>query len=126
MTAQQGDKIFFKGVWTYTHSRILESCPANHPLIKNVSLTEAMDSGWDCCTAMIRGYMAEWMVVDNNVFLSSVRGIYQLISTKQIVADWYTGTIVIGGGSSMECQTKTVSAILTVNAGAIVSINHAN
>lgn len=47
-------------------------------------------------TACQRRYYATWKIENNKLFLINLIGEFELIDEKELFADWFTGTIIIG------------------------------
>lgn len=110
MTAQCPDYLTRNGVREYTHSYLFTQLPADHAIVKSVPWGNAFKESWDIvsCTAYMRCYHASWEIRGGGLFLINVRGIYMMTSDTPVLADWFSGTVVIEGINQYrdECTEK--------------------
>ena len=63
-------------------------------------------------TACWRRYIATWEILDDVLYLKDINGKYKLLSDFPIIADWYSNTLKIGLG-------KTINSNMILAAGDI-------
>lgn len=89
MTKQINDILFLKG-----HEAMMTSLPFLP--VSDHRITKVSDKLFQ--SACIRGYVATWEIKNNQLFLVDLRGNYKLNTKEPIVADWFSGEIIVYQG----------------------------
>jgi hypothetical protein len=103
MTAQVPEELILDG-----EKVTMVSCPplpVGHPRIIMVAPDEI--AGDDVSpvvfsTACWRGYIGTWEIKDGKFYLVSLRGRYKLLGEEPVLADWFTGVLVIPRGELLQ------------------------
>jgi len=135
MTAQMMDGIQINGIKHDLACEPLdpyiEQWKKSHKIIKKFT-----------CTACWRGYIAEWEILDDKLYLTNISGIkqfkmepYVTISTlfpdskENIFAKWFTGTLWVPMGNQLQyihsgyASVYERDLVITINKGWVVSQN---
>lgn len=72
------------------------------PMLENSVIIYEPEKAMPMSTGHYRGYVAEWVITDQGLFLTSTEGCYQLKTTEPVFADWVTGTICPATGTYSE------------------------
>ncbi len=116
MTVQVADKIEYKGK---SYPCIVGSMPKKHALIEKISGPKFVSANcW-------RGFIAQWSVSDEKLYLNSVEGNFNKLTDEPIFADWFSGVLTIGMGRGMSAvvgyKKYEIEVTLTVKDGVIDS-----
>lgn len=113
-TAQVAEELIYDG-----HEHSMFSCPGipeNNPRIHKFSDEEIKSNEVKqprqggiffpdmiiFSTACWRNYIGTWEIKDDRLYLTRVRGIYELIGEEPLFADWFSGDIRIPIGKQLE------------------------
>jgi len=78
---------------SYVHS---PSVRKNHPQIRYDNAMSSRHSGcW-------RGYHGTWEIKDQKLYLKEISGIFALIGTEPVFADWFTGSVLVPQGEVID------------------------
>jgi hypothetical protein len=103
MTAQVKEKLTYEG-----EAMSMAFCPPipqEHPRIKTYELIELEHKdidGFIFSTACWRRYIGTWEIKDDQFYLVSVEGIYEVVGKEPILADWFTGVLRIPKGQRLQ------------------------
>jgi len=102
MTAQSGERLFYKGEETWMAAEPLNQYLQNRNDIKFISPS----------TACWRGYFGQWEIKDNKLYLIGLKAYlegyrevdlnYIFPRQKQVIADWFSGKIRIPQGEMLD------------------------
>ena len=129
MTAQMGEHLFYEG-------NKVTMC--SQPLYSYFRLSGVNPAFESNCTALWRGYIGEWEIIDERLYLTSLSGnltdgTKASLSTifpdypDKVFAHWYSGKLVIPQGKLLEyvhmgyASTYERDLIISINKG--VTIN---
>jgi hypothetical protein len=93
MTAQAQEILILEGKKTYIHD-----CP---PLPENDSRIK-QSAETSICSACWRGYVGTWEITEGQLFLVGLSGNYYLDPEESILANWYSGEIVVPEGEALK------------------------
>jgi hypothetical protein len=127
MTAQQGERLFYKG-----EEYIMATEPLEYFLSK-INIIRPGDFGM--CTSCWRGYIGTWEIDDHKLFLVGLEGCptkestdlnYVFPNQEKIFANWFSGCIRIPFGKMLEyihmgyASTFEKDIILTLENGVVI------
>jgi hypothetical protein len=102
MTAQAGERLFYKGEETWMAAEPLNQYLQNRNDIKFISSS----------TACWRGYFGQWEIKDNKLYLIAFKAYlegyrevdlsYLFPRQKQVIADWFSGKIRVPQGEMLD------------------------
>jgi hypothetical protein len=102
MTAQAGERLFYKGEETWMAAEPLNQYLQNRNDIKFISPS----------TACWRGYTGQWEIKDNKLYLIGLKAYiegyrevdlsYLFPRQKQVIADWFSGKIRVPQGEMLD------------------------
>lgn len=102
MTAQAGERLFYKGEETWMSAEPLNQYLKNRNDIKFISPS----------TACWRGYFGEWEIKDNKLYLIGLKAYlegyreidlsYLFPRQKEVIADWFSGKIRVPQGEMLD------------------------
>lgn len=102
MTAQAGERLFYKGEETWMAAEPLNQYLQNRNDIKFISPS----------TACWRGYFGQWEIKDNKLYLIGLEAYlegyrevdlsYLFPRQKQVIADWFSGKIRVPQGEMLD------------------------
>lgn len=102
MTAQAGERLFYKGEETWMAAEPLNQYLQNRNDIKFISPS----------TACWRGYFGQWEIKDNKLYLIGLKAYiegyrevdlsYLFPRQRQVIADWFSGTIRVPQGEMLD------------------------
>jgi len=127
MTAQAGERLFYKGEETWMAAEPLNQYLQNRNDIKFISPS----------TACWRGYFGQWEIKDNKLYLIGLKAYlegyrevdlsYLFPRQKQVIADWFSGKIRVPQGEMLDyihmgyASLYERDLILEINNGELVN-----
>lgn len=127
MTAQAGERLFYKGEETWMAAEPLNQYLQNRNDIKFISPS----------TACWRGYFGQWEIKDNKLYLIGLKAYlegyrevdlsYLFPRQKQVIADWFSGKIRVPQGEMLDYVHMGYASlyerdlILEINNGELVN-----
>jgi len=128
-TSQAGDILIWNGDTLTLHSNPLEDLPnnkKNREIIYNEALRidkqinpEKYSTGTyeDNSTANWRGYVAEWKIIDNQIYLSKIYSRGHVIDLKLIFPDLLDGNLIKGDWITNDLIVPKGKCIVWINLG---------
>lgn len=103
MTSQIADKCIYLGM-EYAMPDCL-TFPSEDSRIVKVSYDEASDEDKNSIVysnACWRNYIATWEIKNDCLYIKKLEGKYRLVVSEPILADWFTGDVVLPQGELIE------------------------
>lgn len=69
------------------------------PILENDSIISVPENAMPITTAHQRGYVADWELTPQGLFLAKVEGCYQLNNSEPLFADWVNAVILPADGT---------------------------
>jgi len=63
------------------------------PIMENEAIASDPEKAMPITTGHIRGYVAYWELIDNQLYLNRLKGSYRIESNKPVFADWISAII---------------------------------
>lgn len=104
MTAQVHEILFYKG--SKCSMIQFPEIPQGHSRIHEMTEVELVDSNLQdsfvFSTACWRNYIGTWEIKRKKLYIKSINGIYKILGSEPIFADWFTGVLVIPKGKMIQ------------------------
>lgn len=68
------------------------------PVVEGEAIALSPENSMPVSTGHIRGYVAYWELIDNELYLNGLEGCYQLKLDHPVSADWFNGIISPAAG----------------------------
>ena len=101
MTAQIHEKLIFEG--KLVSMTAFPNIPVGHERIHINSDEEARQSTAPVfSTACWRGYVGSWKIKAGRLYLTAIEGRFKLLGDEPLLADWFSGTLVVPQGKMLQ------------------------
>jgi hypothetical protein len=97
MTVQVKEKLILNGEMT-----TMENTPAVPAKDRRIAVVDVPEHSIAVTSACWRKYRGTWEVSDDRFYLVEIEGMYVIRGDAPVLADWFTGELVIPQGSVLE------------------------
>ncbi len=97
MTVQVQEKLILNG-----EMGTMENTPAIPAKDRRIAVVDVPEHSIAVTSACWRKYRGTWEVTDGRLYLVEIEGMYMIRGKAPVLADWFTGELVIPQGSVLE------------------------